>query len=145
MAEAATAAVAGPTVLRRLRAPLVTAAAVGAGTVLVVVRDPHVEHSYGFCPLLLFAGYACPLCGGLRSTHDLAHLDVAGAWAANPLWVVLAPTLVVLWAVWLVRRARGRSGPYLPSWTALSLLGVLTAFAVLRNVPFLVPYLTPWL
>lgn len=131
--------------VRRLRAPLTTAGTVGAGTLLLALRTPHHELSYGFCPLLVFTGWACPLCGGLRGTYDLAHLDLAGAWAMNPLWAVLAPALVVLWAVWFLRRARGLPGPRLPSWTPWAALGSLVVFGILRNVPPLVPYLTPWL
>ncbi|MBL0886347.1 DUF2752 domain-containing protein [Myceligenerans sp. I2] len=129
----------------RLRAPLVTAGTVGAGTLLVALRSPHAPNSYGFCPLLVLTGWACPLCGGLRGTYELAHLDLAGAWAMNPLWVLLAPALVVLWGVWALRRARGLDGPRLPSWTAWSLLGLLVVFGVLRNLPPLAPYLTSWL
>ncbi|MBO0610502.1 DUF2752 domain-containing protein [Myceligenerans salitolerans] len=136
----------GPVTRRRgLRAPLVTAATVGAGTVLVASRTPHEPLSYGFCPLLLLTGWACPLCGGLRGTYELAHLDLAGAWAMNPLWVLLAPALVVWWAVWFARRVRGLPGPRLPSWTPWALLGSLVVFGILRNLPPLAPTLTPWL
>lgn len=133
------------TLPRRLRAPLLTAAGVGAGTLLLALRTPHEPNSYGFCLSLVFTGWACPLCGGLRGTADLAHLDLAGAWAMNPLWVSLVPALVVLWALWLVRRVQGRGGPRLPSWTPWAVLGTLGVFGVLRNLPPLVPYLTPWL
>ncbi|GAB3162930.1 hypothetical protein GCM10027059_16430 [Myceligenerans halotolerans] len=131
--------------LRRLRAPLITAGSVAAGTLLVALRTPHEPNSYGFCPLLLFTGLACPLCGGLRGTYEMAHLDLAGAWAMNPLWVLLAPALVVLWGVWFLYRARGLEGPRLPSWTPWAFLGSLVAFGILRNLPPLIPYLTPWL
>ncbi|GAA1858620.1 DUF2752 domain-containing protein [Myceligenerans crystallogenes] len=131
--------------LARLRGPLLTGAAAAAGTALLVLRTPHEAGTYGFCPLLLFAGVACPLCGGLRGTYELARLDLAGAWAMNPLWVLLAPLVVALWAVWTYRRARGLPGPYLPRWTAWATLATLVAFGVLRNLPPLVPYLTPWL
>lgn len=130
--------------LRRLRAPLVTAGAVGAATVLLVLRTPHVANSYGFCPLLVTTGWACPLCGGLRGTYELAHLDLAGAWAMNPLWVLLAPILVALWAVWTYRRARGTWGAFLPGWSGWALLVVLGGFGILRNIPSLQPYLTGW-
>ncbi|WP_454856924.1 DUF2752 domain-containing protein [Promicromonospora soli] len=130
---------------RALRAPLLAGAAVGAATLLVAVRDPHARGSYGFCPLLELTGLACPLCGGLRATHDLAHLDLAGAWSANALWTVTAPVVVVLWLTWLVAAARGRPVKGLSSTAGWVTLGVALAFFVARNLPGLQPYLTPWL
>jgi hypothetical protein len=103
-----------------------------------------VRGSYGFCPLLELTGLACPLCGGLRATHDLAHLDLAGAWSANALWTVAAPVVVVLWLTWLVSAARGRPAKVLSSTSAWVTLGVALAFFVARNLPGLQPYLTPW-
>lgn len=131
---------------RALRTPLLTGAAVAAATLVLAVRDPHVRGSYGFCPLLELTGLACPLCGGLRATHDLAHLDLAGAWSANALWTVVAPVLVVLWIAWLVAAVRGRPvrGPSAVT-TGWVTLGVALAFLVARNLPVLQPVLTPWL
>lgn len=128
-----------------LRAPLLAGATVGAATLLVAVRDPHARGSYGFCPLLELTGLACPLCGGLRATHDLAHLDLAGAWSANALWTVTAPVVVVLWLMWLVAAARGRPVTGLSGTAGWVTLGVALAFSVARNLPGLQPYLTPWL
>lgn len=130
---------------RRLVTPLVTAGVAAAATVVLAVRDPHVPGSYGFCPLLALTGFACPACGGLRATHDLAQLDLASAWAANPLWVLLVPLVVAAWVVWVVRAARGRPGPRVPVEVGWALLAVVVAFGVARNLPPLVPYLTPWL
>lgn len=130
---------------RRLRAPLITAGVVVAATTVLVLRTPHDTLSYGFCPLLVLTGWACPLCGGLRGTYELAHLDLAAAWGMNPLWVLAAPALVALWAVWARRRLHARGGPHLPARFAWVTLAVLCAFGVLRNLPPLRPYLTPWL
>ncbi|MEU4362818.1 DUF2752 domain-containing protein [Promicromonospora sp. NPDC023987] len=127
-----------------LRVPLLAGAAVGAVTLLLALRDPHARGSYGFCPLLELTGLACPLCGGLRATHDLAHLDLAGAWSANALWTVTAPVVLVLWLVWLVSAARGRPVKGLSSTAGWVTLGVALAFFVARNLPGLQPYLTPW-
>jgi hypothetical protein len=132
-------------VTRTLRTPLLTGAVVGAATLLLAVRDPHARGSYGFCPLLELTGLACPLCGGLRATHDLAHLDLAGAWSANALWTVTAPVLVVLWLAWLVAAARGRPVRRVSGTAGWVTLGVALAFFVARNLPGLQPFLTPWL
>lgn len=128
--------------LRGARLPLAVGAVVLGATALLVVRTPYAPLSYGICPSVLFLGVSCPGCGGLRATHDLAVGDIAGAWAANPLWTVTAPLLVVGWLVWLVRRLRG-APTVLPVWVAWTLLAVVVAFGVLRNVPGLEPYLGP--
>ncbi|CAM5778140.1 DUF2752 domain-containing protein [Cellulomonas persica] len=117
------------------RGPLLTAGIVGAATLVLAVRDPHRSGSYGFCPLYAATGLACPACGGLRATHDLAHGDLAAAWAMNPLWVSLVPVVVGLWVWWVVRAARGRSAPTLPAWSAWALLVAIVVFGVVRNLP----------
>jgi len=139
----ATEAVRRRPVPRAARAPLAVGALVAAATVYVAVVDPNRPGHYVTCPLLALTGLACPGCGGLRATHDLAHLDLVGAWSMNPLWVVAAPLLVALWAVWLVRAWRGRPAPRVPAGVAWATLGVLVVFGVLRNVPALVPWLGP--
>lgn len=130
-------------VVRRGAVPLAVAAAAAAAAAVLVLRTPYAPLSYGYCPSLLLLGLSCPGCGGLRATHDLITGDLAGAWSANPLWTVAAPLLVVAWAVWSVRRVRGlppRPAPVRLPWAVLV---VVVAFAVLRNVPALVPYLGP--
>ncbi|WP_265521075.1 DUF2752 domain-containing protein [Oerskovia flava] len=132
-----------PRGLRGAAAPLVLGAVTAAATVYVALVDPNRPGHYITCPLLSLTGWYCAGCGALRATHDLAHLDVAGAWSMNPLWVLLAPLLVVGWFAWVVRAWRGRSGRGLPMWSAWVLLGVLVGYSVLRNVPALAPWLAP--
>lgn len=124
-------------------APLAVGALVAAATAYVGAVDPNRPGHYVTCPLLALTGLACPGCGGLRATHDLVHLDLAAAWSMNPLWVVVAPLLVVLWGLWLVRAWRGRPAPRVPAGVAWTSLAVLVLFGVLRNVPALVPWLGP--
>ncbi|MFC8921753.1 DUF2752 domain-containing protein [Cellulosimicrobium sp. NPDC057127] len=134
----------GPSLVpRAAAAPLATGALVAAATAYVALVDPNRPGHYLTCPLLALTGFACPGCGGLRATHDLAHLDLAGAWAANPLWVLVAPVLVVLWLVWLARAWRGLPGPRVPGGVAWASLAVLVLFGVLRNVPVLTGWLGP--
>ncbi|GAA1734694.1 hypothetical protein GCM10009809_32430 [Isoptericola hypogeus] len=142
--------------LRRGRAgaaqPLAWGALGAAATALVAAVDPHVGGRYPACPLLALTGLACPLCGALRATHDLAHLDVAGAWAANPLWVLVVPVLVLAWATWTVRAwrwgradaGRARTAQRVPLRLLLVLVGgAAVVFGVLRNVPALAAALGP--
>ncbi|MGO1279363.1 MAG: DUF2752 domain-containing protein [Cellulosimicrobium funkei] len=128
---------------REAVAPLAVGALVAAATAYVGAGDPNRPGHYVTCPLLALTGLACPGCGGLRATHDLVHLDLAAAWSMNPLWVVVAPLLVVLWGLWLVRAWRGRPAPRVPAGVAWTSLAVLVLFGVLRNVPALVPWLGP--
>ncbi|WP_415803352.1 DUF2752 domain-containing protein [Isoptericola cucumis] len=105
--------------------------------------------------MLALTGLACPLCGALRATHDLAHLDVAGAFAANPWWVVVASGLVAAWAVWTLRAWRSalgrpagrRAGPWPvrvpPRVVAVAVGASAAVFGVARNVPALENVLGP--
>ena len=61
------------------------------------------------CLLKGLTGFPCPTCGSTRAVGRLAHLDLAGALAMNPL-TTLAAALVALWAVadfGLLTRGRG--------------------------------------
>ena len=130
-------------VVRRGAVPIGVAAAALAGAVLLVARTPYAPLSYGICPSVLFLGVSCPGCGGLRATHDLLTGDLLGAWQANPLWTLTAPVVAGAWVAWLVRRLRGGPPATVAPWLAWAILAVVVAFAVLRNVPALVPYLGP--
>jgi hypothetical protein len=133
-------------------APFVVGAAVAVATTAVAVVDPHEPGRYPICPLFALTGLACPLCGGLRATHDLAHLDLAGAWSANALWTVAAPLLVAAWVWWVFRTLRPAPAPAAASRAlrvdgatiAVLLLVLATVFAVVRNLPGPAAALTPW-
>ncbi|MFF3064016.1 DUF2752 domain-containing protein [Oerskovia sp. NPDC057915] len=127
---------------RALRTPFAVGAGVVGATVLLALVDPH-EGGYPLCPLLAVTGWACPACGGLRATHDLATGDLAGAWAMNPLWVLVVPFLVVAWALWVRRAWRGTTARAVPPWVGVVGLVVLIGFGIARNVPALVPFLGP--
>ncbi|QCB93470.1 DUF2752 domain-containing protein [Cellulomonas shaoxiangyii] len=123
--------------------PLGTGALGLAAAALLAVRSPYEPLSYGICPSVLLLGVSCPGCGGLRATHDLLTGDLVGAWQANPLWVVVAPLLLVAWAAWTRRRWRGAPPAAPPAQLAWVLLVAVVLFGVLRNVPALSPYLGP--
>lgn len=141
--DAAASRPAGRALRAPLSTPLTTGVAVVGATAVLAVRTPYEAGSYGSCPLHSLTGWWCPLCGGLRATHDLAHGDVAAAWGMNPLWVVAVPFVVLTWALWLVRRRQGRALGAPPAWLRWSAVGVVLAFGVLRNVPALAPWLAP--
>ncbi len=93
---------------RRLLPHAGVAALVAAATSYVWAVDPNHPGHYPLCPTLALAGIYCPGCGMLRATHDLAHLDLAGALARNPLAVPLYVGLVVLFVAWVRATWRGR-------------------------------------
>jgi len=129
-------------------APFVVAGLVAAATTVVAVVDPHEPGRFPLCPLFAVTGLACPLCGGLRATHDLTHLDLAGAWSANALWTVAVPLLVAAWVWWAVR-SRRPDRPRAASSRALVVVGtavvaLLLAFGIVRNLPGPAAVLTPW-
>lgn len=91
------------------------------------------------CPWRLLTGTLCPLCGSTRLGERLLHLDLAGAWLANPFVFVLLVGLGAATVLWIVE-ALGGPAVRLPQvlhrqgvWYAL-IGGLALAFWVWRNV-----------
>ena len=84
----------------RIRGPIVCAATVAAATFALHVRDPHVTHSWGVCPLYAVTGLYCPACGGLRGVNDLGNGHLGQAASSNLLFVLAIPFAVVFFARW---------------------------------------------
>lgn len=122
--------------LPRLTWPLVTIAGLGAATVALALRDPHVTGSWGLCPSAAL-GFDCPGCGGLRAVNDLTHGRVLDAASSNLYFVVLLPVAVFLLGRWALDAWRGTERAVSPSTTPLLVLGAvaLVVFTVLRNLP----------
>ncbi|WP_156250749.1 DUF2752 domain-containing protein [Pseudactinotalea terrae] len=129
-------------VRRGVGTPLLVGGLVAAATLVVALRDPH-EGGYPLCPVLALTGYYCAGCGGLRSAHDLATGDVAGAWGMNPFFTIAMPVAAVLWLIWLVRAATDRPAWQPPAWSVIAFLALAIVFSVLRNVPALHGVLGP--
>jgi hypothetical protein len=111
--------------------------AVGTGALLagalgyVALVDPHHSSSvYPPCPFKWLTGWNCPLCGGLRMTHDLLHGDLPAAVNDNVFLLVGAP-LVALWVV--LRRRRGKSA--LPVSAMLGIAVAAALWTLARNLP----------
>jgi Protein of unknown function (DUF2752) len=122
--------------LGALRAPAVVAAGALLITALVAAVDPNEPGHYPTCPFLAVSGYYCPGCGSLRALHDLAHADLAGALARNPLMVVAAGGLLVAFVLWARRLWLGQPRTWAaPASLLYGLLALVLAFWVLRNVP----------
>lgn len=121
---------------RRLVRPALVAGGVTAATGYVSAVDPNQPGHYPVCPTYALAGIYCPGCGMLRATHDLTHLDLAGAMARNPLAPFLLAALVLLFVVWARARWRGRPLTWdPPRWMPWVLAAGFVAYTVARNVP----------
>ncbi|WNM26058.1 DUF2752 domain-containing protein [Demequina capsici] len=125
-------------------APAAVAAASIAATAYIAGVDPHEAGHYPTCPSLYLTGFYCPGCGSLRAIHDLAHLDLAGAWGMNPLAVLVLPWLAWRWIRWVLalRGVRTTTRPA-PGWAIYTLLGAVVVYTIARNIPVLMPYLAP--
>ncbi len=113
-----------------------TAAGVGAVTVGLYFRDPHVHGSWGICPLYAMTGIYCPGCGGLRGVNDALHGHFAAALGSNALLVPFAVWAVWAWTAWWGRTSGRRIvGPPSSRRWAVAAGIVVLAFTVVRNLP----------
>ena len=76
--------------------PVLTIGGLAAATLALHLRDPHVSHSWGVCPLYALTGLYCPGCGGLRGVNDLSNGHVGAAASSNLLLVLAIPVRAVL-------------------------------------------------
>ncbi|NEW53916.1 DUF2752 domain-containing protein [Nocardia cyriacigeorgica] len=125
----------------RWRAVALPAAVAGAGIVAVAavhLRDPHVEGSWGICPVYALFGVYCPGCGGMRAVHNLTDGHVLDSLHSN----LLALPLLILFALWVgdwaIRAWRGKPMRHLGinAVTMWSIFGFLALFTVVRNTPW---------
>lgn len=124
--------------------PVSTAAAAIAGTGYIASHNPHIPGATYQCALYAITGLYCPGCGGTRAVYDLAHGDVLGALAMNPLFTLAVPLIAVLWLRWVSRLAGRTLKPWpFPDWGGYALGGLFIAFFALRNWGPLVPLLAP--
>lgn len=120
------------------RRTLLLALPVAASAMWTLRRlDPNAADSLlPACPFYSLTGLYCPGCGSTRCLHALAHLDLASAWAMNPLLMLALPVLVSM----LLWNAGPRPSVLAPLMLRLgnarAWLWVLVGFAVLRNLPF---------
>ena len=111
--------------------------AAGSGVLLagalgyVGLVDPHNTNSvYPLCPFKMLTGWNCPLCGGLRMTHDLLHGDLAASINDN-VFVLVGIPLLLGWVV--MRRRRGTSPLPMPALVTIVVAAIV--WTVLRNLP----------
>jgi hypothetical protein len=122
---------------QRMVGPAVTLGGLGAATLALHFRDPHVQGSWGFCPSAAL-GIWCPGCGGLRAVNDLTNFQVADAASSNLLFVIALPLVLYGLARWVGDEWRGRSrvtDPRTARLVASVVISALAVFTVLRNLP----------
>jgi Protein of unknown function (DUF2752) len=118
--------------------PLLSIAGLTAATVALHVRDPHVSHSWGVCPLYALTGVYCPGCGGLRGVNDLSNGHLGQAASSNLLLVLAIPFAVVFFLRWSYGAWTGREVrpvPAIPRSVTTALIVLVVAFTVARNLP----------
>lgn len=100
--------------------------------------DPLDYAIFPKCPVKMLTGLDCPGCGSQRAIHALLNGQVAEAFRSNALMVLAIPYVLAGFAFDLVRTP----GERLLKWrkrlfgeTAIYIIiGIITAFTVLRNV-----------
>jgi hypothetical protein len=122
---------------RAFGVPLLWFGAFAAGWGLVAVVDPNEPGHYPTCPLLAATGLYCPGCGTMRALHDLAHGDLGGAMARNPLAVLALPVLAWAWLAWVRGRCGTgtRSRTSVPAWVQWAAAVLVVLFGLVRNLP----------
>ena len=92
------------------------------------------------CPVNLTTGLYCPGCGNTRALHSLVHLDILGMLDYNLMFPFLFFILAWLLAGEYLNLLLGRRVLWLPRRVPPILIILaaiaLTAFTILRNVPF---------
>ncbi|BDD80445.1 hypothetical protein TPB0596_02080 [Tsukamurella pulmonis] len=131
--------VTAPSSTSRLRAaawPLAAAAGTGVVVLALHLRDPHVQNSWGVCPLFAATGVYCPGCGGLRAVNDVTNGDFLAALSSNALIYPAGVVVAWLWLIWLGRRV-GFTVPAVPQnkylWITVGVL--VLVWTVARNFP----------
>lgn len=122
---------------QRMRAPVLTGAAVLGACGVVYAVDPAGSGAYPPCPTKLLTGFDCPFCGSLRATHQLLHGNVGSAIDYNAMTVlVFYPVVIVLFGIWAFRRWRGEEFTVsAPNWVGALVVAGLVVFSVVRNIP----------
>ena len=103
----------------------------------VFLADPDSHGGYPRCPSRWLLGIDCPACGGLRGTNALLHGRIGEALDHNLLLPGLLGAFALLLGLWLLPLfGRPERQLRLPAWLVVTLVGVLAAFTVARNLPF---------
>jgi hypothetical protein len=116
---------------------LIGVVAIGAALLLFFVDPAAGNGLYPPCPFHYLTGLHCPGCGSLRATHQLLHGNIRGAFALNPLYILMVPFLGYALLSRLVERLRGTPLPirFLSRGEIMALAIVFILYGILRNLP----------
>lgn len=100
--------------------------------------DPSTSHFFPKCPVKTLTHYDCPGCGSQRAIHALLNFEFREAFRQNALLVLALPYLA-LSIIFNVMKAPSEK---MLRWrnvlfghhATLIILGIVIAFAILRNV-----------
>ncbi|MFM7662999.1 MAG: DUF2752 domain-containing protein [Bacteroidota bacterium] len=100
--------------------------------------DPSTSHFFPKCPVKSLTHYDCPGCGSQRAIHALLNFEFRDAFRQNALLVLALPYL----ALGVVFNLIKKPSENMMRWrnrlfghhATLIVLGIVIAFAVLRNV-----------
>jgi len=111
---------------------------IAAALVTLYFHDPAA--AAGFfppCPFHYLTGLHCPGCGTLRATHQLLHGHPLAALDLNPLMVLSLPFIAYALVSYIGKTFANRPLPrvFWPPWAIWTLLGLIVAYWVLRNIP----------
>lgn len=120
--------------------------ALGVGALFLATNDPAAPGSrFPACSFRHLTGWWCPGCGLTRGTHSLLNGDVAAAVSQNLFVPLVAVAAITLWVWWTARAwdrplrrpavVRRFDTPVHRRWAGCTLLVVVVAYGVLRNVP----------
>lgn len=100
--------------------------------------NPTEHRFYPLCMLHALTGLHCPGCGALRAVHHLTHGEFATAFYCNPLLIAALPLAFLAALRWLIYRHDQRPPAAFFTRPAVvwTLLALIVAFSVLRNLPF---------
>lgn len=129
----------------RIALPVGAVLFVVAAVTYVVVRNPYATSITGPCMLLHTTGLFCPGCGGTRAVYDMVTGDFASALGMNAFVVLLVVPPGIIALGWWLLSSLGLTMPRVkvPTPAVWTYLAVLAVFAVLRNVPYFAPALSP--
>ncbi len=97
----------------------------GTGIFLLFNFNPEEVDFFPRCPSQSLTGIDCPGCGSTRAMYHLLHLDIASAFARNPLLVLSIPVLGLM--AWFPKITLYRATP----WICFT---IVVVYGVLRNV-----------
>ncbi len=124
----------------RAAAVLLTAGVFLALAIVLYRVGPSLGGWWPGCMFHRLTGAHCPGCGMTRATYALLHLRIGTAFALNPLVVSLLPFITVGIGLEILAWVRGPQRPTprlkLKRWMTITLVVVVLAYWILRNLPW---------